>query len=393
MPAGYLHRELESQLRAAAKGFPAVVLTGPRRSGKTYLLRHLFPDATYVLAEDSDVITRLRSDPQGFLDSLKTPVILDEIQNVPEVFSLVRSRIDHHPNRKGQWLLTGSQEAPLMQNVTESMAGRAALLQLLPLSTRESGKVGPFRGGYPEPLARPSTASLWFSSYVQTYLERDVRQILNVRDLSLFRRFLAVLASRHGQVLNKTDLAAPLGLSVPTITQWLGVLEMTLQIVLVPPFYENLGKRLIKSPKLYFLDAGLACHLLGIQSEAELRRSPLRGAVFEGFVASELIKSRLHRGLRRELYYFRDQQGLEVDFVVPGQAGTMELIEAKSSTTVTPQMAAPMRTLATALRDKARPPRVHMTVVHEPAKAASQARRSLAPGVSAIPWPEWATEL
>jgi predicted AAA+ superfamily ATPase len=392
MPA-YLPRALEAQVLAAARSFPAVLLTGPRRSGKTSLLRHLFPEATYVLAEDPDVIGRLRADPQGFLDSLPTPAILDEVQNVPEVFAFVRSRIDRRPSRKGQWLLTGSQEAPLMQSVTESMAGRAALLQLLPLSVPESSKVGPFRGGYPEPLARPSAARLWFSSYMQTYLERDVRQVLNVRDLSVFRRFLALLASRHGQVLNKTGLAAPLGLSVPTITQWLGVLETTLQIVLVPPFYENLGKRLIKSPKLYLLDSGLACHLLGVESETELRRSPLRGAVFEGFVAGELLKSQLNRGLRRELYYFRDQQGLEVDFVAPGKAGAIHLVEAKASATVTSQMAGPMRRLAAAFGQQPRAPRVHMTLVHERPKHASPARRSVAPGVTAVPWQDWVNEL
>jgi len=388
MPA-YAHRDLERQLVAAVRSFPALVLTGPRRSGKTTLLRHLFPKASYVLAEDPDVVARLRADPQGFLDSIKTPVILDEIQNVPEVFGFVRSRIDRAPRKPGQWLLTGSQEAPLMRNVSESMAGRAAILQLLPLSASESRKVTPFRGGYPEALARPSAAQLWFSSYVQTYLERDVRQVLNVHDLSVFRRFLAVVASRHGQVLNRTDLAAPLGVSVPTITQWLSVLETTLQIALVPPFYENLGKRLIKSPKLYLLDSGLACHLLGIHSEAELRRSSLNGALFEGFIASEIIKSQLHHGRRRELYYFRDQQGLEVDFVVPGKSGAMHLIEAKAGATVKPQMAEPMLKLAAAFGRSARPPRVDMTIVHGASRHASEALTTVAKGVRAEPWPAW----
>jgi hypothetical protein len=391
----FLRRDIEDTLRAAARGFPALVLTGPRRSGKTFLLRRWFPDATYVLAEAPDVIARLRADPQGFLDSVKTPVILDEVQNVPEVFAFVRARIDRQPQKRGQWILTGSQEAPLMQNVSESMAGRAAILQLLPLSARESAKVSPFRGGFPEVLAdgMRQARQLWFSSYVQTYLERDVRQVLNVRDLSVFRRFLAVLATRHGQILNKTDLAAPLGVSVPTITQWLSVLETTLQIVLVPPFYENLGKRLIKSPKLYFLDSGLACYLLGIETESELLRSPLRGPIFEGFVASEIIKAQLHRGKRRALYYFRDQQGLEVDFLVPAKAGAVHLIEAKAGATVDPRMADPMRRLAEALARRTPKSHVEMTIVHEPTKHPSAAKQTVAPGVRAVAWPTWARAL
>lgn len=391
--AKFIHRELEDELRSAARSFPAVVLTGPRRSGKTYLLRRVFPDATYVLAEDPDVVARLRADPQGFLDELRLPVILDEIQNVPEVFAFVRARIDRKPRKMGQWILTGSQEASLMQNVTESMAGRAAILQLLPLSVRESSKVTPFRGGYPEVIQRPSTARLWLSSYLQTYLERDVRQVLQVRDLAVFRRFLALLAARHGQILNKTDLAAPLGVSIPTITQWLSVLETTLQIALVPPFYENLGKRLIKSPKLYFFDSGLVCHLLGIESESELRRSPLRGAIFEGFIAAEIIKSQLHRGRRREIYYFRDQQGLEVDFLFPGKSRTIHLVEAKAGVTVDPRMAEPMRKLADAFHARDSGARITMTLVHEAPKTKSAAGSSASPGLLARSWPEWARSL
>ena len=173
----HIRRELESVLVAAARHFPAVMLTGPRRAGKTWLLKHLFPRADYHLFEDPDVVARFRHDPQGFLDGVRLPAILDEMQNVPEVFNYVRSRIDRAPRRSGQWFLTGSQEAGLMRNVTESMAGRAAVLQLLPLSGRESSKVSVLRGGYPEVLARPRAASLWFSSYLQTYLERDVRSI------------------------------------------------------------------------------------------------------------------------------------------------------------------------------------------------------------------------
>ncbi len=388
-----VHRELEQTVTLAARSFPAVVLTGPRRAGKTWLLRHLLPKASYFLLEDPTVVARLRADPQGFLDALKTPVILDEVQNVPEVFALVRARIDRQPRRTGQWFLTGSQEASLMQGVTESMAGRAAVLQLRPLSTRESAKVSLLRGGYPEAIARPGAARLWFSSYVQTYLERDVRAVTAVKDLATFRRFLALVASRHGQVLNKTDFAAPLGLSVPTIAQWLGVLETTAQVLIVPPFYENLGKRLIKSPKVYLADSGLACHLLGIDSAAELAKSPFLGALFEGFIAAEMIKAQTNRGRRPELYYFRDQQGLEVDFILPQKSGSVALVECKAARTVTPAMAAPMRRLAEAMKKKRpRAIRVEMSLVHQSPKNPVETQ-AVAPGVRAWAWQDFVRQL
>jgi predicted AAA+ superfamily ATPase len=339
------------------------------------------------------MVARLRADPQGFLDAVQTPVILDEVQNVPEVFALVRSRIDRQPRRRSQWLLTGSQEAPLMRGVTESMAGRAAVLQLLPFSTRETPEVSLLHGGYPEALARPGAARLWFSSYLQTYLERDVRSVTAVKDLATFRRFLALLASRHGQVLNKTDLAAPLGISVPTISQWLGVLETTTQILIVPPFYENLGKRLIKSPKVYLADSGLACHLLGIDTTEELTKSPFSGALFEGFIASEVVKAQVNAGGRRELYYFRDQQGLEVDFLIPRRGGAIVLVECKASRTVTPQMAASLRQLGAAMKRK-RGSRVmiEMLLVHQAPKAGTSTQ-TVAPGVRALPWERFVAEL
>jgi predicted AAA+ superfamily ATPase len=236
-----------------------------------------------------------------------------------------------------------------MRGVTESLAGRAAVFQLLPLSTRETARVSLLRGGFPEVLARPTATSVWFRSYVQTYLERDVRAVSAIRDLATFRRFLALLASRCGQILNRTDLAAPLGVSVPTISQWLSIMEVTAQIILVPPYFESFGKRLVKSPRLYFVDSGLACHLLGLESERELSRSPFLGALFEGFVASEILKHQIGTGRPRQLYSFRDQQGLEVDFVVPAGHRRLVLVEAKASRTVVPQMAGALQRLAAAV--------------------------------------------
>jgi predicted AAA+ superfamily ATPase len=384
----FVPRAILPQVAAAARHYPAIVITGPRRAGKTCLLRRAFRQARYVLLEDPDLQARARSDARGFLDQLQPPVLFDEIQNVPELFDYVRTRIDHAPRRMGQWLFTGSQEAPLMRGVSESMAGRAAILQLLPFSVAETPRVNVLLGGYPEVVAHPKGRAMWFASYIQTYLERDVREILNIRNLATFRRFLALLASRHGQVLNRSDLAAPLGVSVPTISEWLQVLEITGQVMLVPPYFENFGKRLIKSPKVYLGDSGLACHLLGIQSQAELERSPFLGPLWEGFVASEILKSQVNQGRTKELYYFRDQQGLEVDFLFP-YGGGVWMVESKASRTVQPAMARPMMSLLQAMGS--RPPR-RLSVVHR-ASPSQPATRALAPGVDALPLEEFVQEL
>ena len=228
-------------------------------------------------------------------------------------------------------------------------------------------------------VPRPRDAGLWFASYIQTYLERDVRQISQVRDLATFRRFLALLASRSGQLLNKTDVAAPLGVSVPTVSDWIGILETTGQVLLVPPYFENFGKRLIKSPKVYFTDSGLVCHLLGLATPRALAQSPFAGPVFEGFVAAEIVKQQLNLGLRRELYYFRDQRGLEVDFLVPGGRERLVLLEAKASRTVYPEAARSLLALAaSAGRRKA-----DCIVVHAAEKGVP-AGTALAPGARAM---------
>jgi hypothetical protein len=383
-----IRRALEKVLHDAARRFPAVVITGPRRTGKTTLLRMLLPKARYVLLEDPDIQGRVRSDPRAFLEELRPPVIFDEIQNAPELFGYVRTMIDMGPRRNGQWFFTGSQEAPLMQGITESMAGRAAILQLMPFSMAETSKVNLLHGGFPEVLAHPRGRELWFSSYLQTYLERDVRAIANVRDLATFRRFLALVASRHGQMLNRTDLAAPLGVSVPTIGEWLRILEITGQIHLVPPYFENFGKRLIKSPKVYIADSGLACYLLGLTSQAEVERSPFLGPLFEGMVASEILKSQINRGGRKELYYFRDQQGLEVDFLVPRPGTKLWLVEAKASKTVRPAMASPLLNLGRALDRKA----ARLIVVHRRARMVTPTT-AIAKGVAALDLIEMVDEL
>lgn len=363
----FSHRLIEKEILKAAKSFSALIVTGPRRAGKTTLLKKIFPHADYYLLEDPDLISRIQIDPKGFLSTLKKPVILDEIQNVPEILNYVRTLIDQTPKKKGQWIFTGSQEHSMMKGVTESMAGRAALFHLYPFSTLEFAKVSPFLGGYPEVVLKPSARNLWFRSYVQTYLERDVRQITAIKDLSVFRRFLSLLASRIGQVLNKSDLAAPLGVSVPTISEWLNILQMTSQIMLIPPYFENFGKRLIKSPKLYWMDTGLICFLLGIESLQELEKSPFLGNIFESFVASEVIKNQVGHGRPQELYFFRDEQGLEVDFLTPLKGKRLALIEVKSTSTLNQSFVQPMKRLTQAIEaQKERPKEIKQYLVYRP---------------------------
>jgi len=376
----YTPRLIQEQLLRASRSFPALILTGPRRSGKTTLFKKLFPKASYYLLEDPDIIGRFRADPKGFLSEIKTPVILDEIQNIPELFNYIRSLIDRRPHHYAQWLLTGSQEAPLMRGVSESMAGRAAIFQMMPFSISESSKVSLFRGGFPEVLAYPQAADIWFRSYIQTYLERDIRSMAAIKNLATFRRFLSILASRSGQMLNKTDIAAPLGVSVPTVGEWLNLLETTSQIILVPPFYENFWKRLIKSPKLYFADTGLACYLLGIKTLTELKRSTFYGPIFESFVATEIIKHKLNQGEKNELYYFRDQQGLEVDFLIPGKKQALILVEAKATATPTPQSVRPMISLSSAIRRY----RTRSFIVHSDLPKTAMAASTIAPEVKAV---------
>jgi predicted AAA+ superfamily ATPase len=261
-------------------------------------------------------------------------------------------------------------------------------LQLLPLSVAETAKVSLLRGGFPEVLARPSAARLWFQSYIQTYLERDVRAVTAIRDLSTFRRFLTLAASRSGQMLNRTDLAAPLGVSVPTAAEWMSILEVTGQVLMIPPFFENFGKRLVKSPKVYFVDCGLLCHLLGIETERALRRSPFLGPIFEGFVASEIVKHQLNAGRRRELYYFRDQQGLEVDFLVPQGERRLAVVEAKATATPKPEMAdSVVRFSRAADRYDTNGFVVHQSVRGTPHTTA------LRPGVKAVGLPELLSNL
>lgn len=378
----YITRSIEKEIMRASGAFPGFLVTGPRRAGKTTLLKKLFPKASYYLLEDPDIVSRIKADPRSFVEEISPPCILDEIQNVPELFNYLRTRIDEKPRRFGQWYFTGSQDAPLMKGVSESMAGRIAVFHLLAISSEESKKVSVFHGGFPEVLANPKTASIWFRSYIQTYLERDVRAMSAIKDLATFRRFLSILASRSGSILNKTDIAAPLGVSVPTVAEWLNILEATGQIIVVPPFYENFGKRLIKSPKIYFADSGLISYLLGIGSETALRKSTFFGPIFEGYVASEVVKHQINYGKNREIYYFRDQQGLEVDFIIPTGGGKLFIAEAKAVRSVKPAMADSLKKLSRAI---SRYKTENCVVYLNAPKKSKKEFTTLSPGIKAIP--------
>ena len=403
----YIPRALEPVLRKAADQFPAVVLTGPRQAGKSTLLKHVFgADAGYVSLEPPDVRMAAVADPRGFLATYPPPVIVDEVQYAPELLPYIKERIDERRSERGRYFLTGSQNLLLTQQVTESLAGRAAMLRLLPLSQRErwgwplellpwekapgnrraAGPVTPselwtgfVRGGYPELAAEPDRdIALWYSSYVQTYLERDVRSLRQIGDLISFQSFLRALAVRAGQLLNLADVARDLGVALNTAKAWLSVLEATFQVIVLRPYHANVGKRLVKTPKVYFTDTGILCYLAGLKDPAHAAAGPLNGAIFETAVLMEVVKAAVNRGDEPRVHFWRTSAGVEVDLVV--ESGEQLIpVEMKLSATPRAGMANAIRVFQTDMGSQAG----QGYVVHP-----GEVQLPLAPGVIALPFAE-----
>ena len=341
-----IDRDLAASLRRLAGSFPVVTLTGPRQSGKTTLARHVFGDLPYVSLEDPGELAFAQEDPKGFLARFAQGAVFDEAQRWPALFSWLQGLVDAN-RQPGRFILTGSQQFGLMAGVTQSLAGRAAVLNLWPLSLAELGPKAAgdvdamiLRGGYPTLAVQPALAAQdWYASYVASYLERDVRQVLRVQDLGSFQRFVRLCAGRVGALLNLTALANEAGIAQTTARQWLTVLESSHLVVLLAPYHRNFGKRLVKMPKLYFVDTGLACWLLGVRSADQLVLHPQRGALFENWVVTEFFKGRLNQGLPPDLWFWRDNNGLEADLlfeVATPQGQMMQTVEIKSGRTVTP---------------------------------------------------------
>ncbi len=336
------NRLLNSYLKDLASKYPVVTLMGPRQSGKTTLVRSVFPKKPYVNMEDAENRAFATLDPKGFMQRFPHGAVLDEVQRTPHLLSYIQVCVDER-DEKGMFILTGSHQAELHSAVSQSLAGRTSLLRLFPLSLQEMRSAGItdtlheiiLKGGYPKIYKENLPLSNAYSSYFQTYVERDVRQILQVKDIIPFERFIKLTATRIGQLVNYASLAADAGVSAVTIREWIGVLEATYILVRLEPYFENFGKRLIKSPKLYFADTGLACHLLGIDTVEQLTKDSLYGNLFENFVVVELIKARYNAAADPRLYFYRDVAGKEVDLLFQRGSRLMP-IEIKSSTTFSP---------------------------------------------------------
>jgi hypothetical protein len=332
-------RDVTQELLRSAAEYPVATILGPRQSGKTTLTRMTFPDMPYFSLEDPDVRMAAEADPRGFLGDMQSGGILDEVQRLPALLSYIQGMVDK-TGRRGRFILTGSHQPQLHEAISQSLAGRTAMLTLWPFSLREIRRYDsprdPFdliyRGFFPRLHEEGLEPRRFFNGYLQTYVERDVRALIQLRDLSLFQKFMTLLAGRVGQVVNLASLGNDVGASGTTIRSWLSVLKASYVVFELPPFFENVKKRVIKSPKIYFTDVGLAAFLLGIHTAQQASRDPLRGNLYENLVIADIVKSALNRGIRPEVYFFRDSHGNEIDLLVR-ERGMLTPVEIKSAAT------------------------------------------------------------
>ncbi len=334
-----IRRTIQKELLTLAKSFPVITITGPRQSGKTTLAQAAFPKYKYVNLEEPDSRQLAQKDARGFLNLYSAPVIIDEVQRVPELLSYIQTIVDAS-HKNGQYILTGSHQPQLNAEVSQSLAGRAAILKLLPLSIEEltEARISMtrdeyiFKGFMPRLYQQKMNPTRLYSNYFSTYVERDVRQLVNIRNLTHFEMFIKLLAGRVGQLVNLNSLSNDIGVSATTLAEWLSVLEASYIVFRLPCYFENFGKRLIKSPKLYFTEVGLAAYLLGIQDVTQVMRDPLFGGLYENMVVMEVLKARFNAGMEPEMYFFRDSHGNEVDLLLRG-ANALLPVEIKASQT------------------------------------------------------------
>jgi uncharacterized protein len=349
----YIPRTIETLLPRTLATFPCLAVTGPRQSGKSTMLRQALPEYRYVTLDDPAVLTQAHNDPVFFLDSLGDRCIIDEIQLAPGILSYVKLRVDAERSRNGRFVFTGSQQFGMIRNLGDSLAGRIALLDLLPFAVEEFRQAIPVDSGlelfttasltgtYPQLATTPEIdPGLWYTSYIQTYLERDIRSLYDIGSLREFHRFMQLLAVRCSQVLNMSALATDIGVSVTTIKRWLSVLEAGRIIHLLPPHFNNLGKRIIKAPKIYFLDTGLACHLAGLRDREQILNGAMAGPLFENFCIQEVVKSFANRGEQPRISYLRTNNSLEVDLIIDTEALHPLPVEIKLTRTPSLSMAA-----------------------------------------------------
>jgi uncharacterized protein len=336
-----IKRQMAESLAKAAVGFPILAITGPRQSGKTTLAKMSFPDYQYYNLENPETLTKARIDPRSLFKNLEKGIIIDEVQKCPELLSWAQVNVDSQP-LNGKLILTGSNQFEYTRDISQSLAGRVAMFKLLPLSLEELAPMGgadweysAWKGFYPRLYNARIDPQMYYSSYLMTYLERDVRALMQIRNMQDFERFVYLCAGRTGQLLNVSSISVECGVDHKTIQSWLSLLQASFVIHLLPPWHRNLNKRLIKSPKLYFLDCGLAAHLLGIRKQSDLALHPLRGQIFETMIVSEVLKYYYNRGVSTQVCFFRDANGREIDLILPRSADPLP-VEIKSGTTIQP---------------------------------------------------------